>query len=345
MAITFTDGFDHSASLTEKGWTSTTGTDRTIAFQTGVKRTGTRSVGLQNTNTTSNASPNHLQRSLGGNLATARVAFAYQNSAGRSVGILTFMDNATAQVSLRQNADGTLQLVRGATAGTVSLGTSLSTITASQWYHIEVVVTFAGSSTGSATVYLDGVSVINSTLATTIESANAYATAVRLGWTAVPGAAGLSYYDDLIIADSTNSQGQIGAATVIALYPTSDSSVAWTRSTGSTNYTLVDEATANGDTDYVSSSSGPVVDLYGYEDISPTGSILAVSVNVVARDDGGGATQVSAVAKPGATEHAGTAVATGASYANAQTVWASNPDGGSWTRTAVNSALFGIKRT
>ena len=66
------------------------------------------------------------------------------------------------------------------------------------------------------------------------------------------------------------------AATTATLYPTSDGNyVQWTPSTGSTHYTLVDETTCNGTTDYVSETTTGERDSYGISISSiPNGSTI-----------------------------------------------------------------------
>lgn len=338
MATLFFDGCEHASSPTEKGWTIS----GAVSYSTTQKRTGSRSLYLNG----SSYANLHAQRAFGSNLATSRLLFGFYTATTAAFGLCGWVDGSTIQVSLRYNADGTITALRGNWSTGTVLGTSSATITGSSFgNHIEAAATIDGTS-GSVQVWLNGVSILSLTGVNTKASANAYATGGFLGWQgAAAGASGaVAYYDDIILSSDT---AQIGAATVVTLMPSgAGTTTQWTPSTGA-NYAAVDETTANSDTDYVSSSTSGQIDTYAMGDLAGTtsGTILAVAVNVVARDDAGGSPQLQPTIRSGGANYSGTAKATSSTYANLQEIWETDPaTTATWTISGVNALEAGVKK-
>jgi len=86
------------------------------------------------------------------------------------------------------------------------------------------------------------------------------------------------------IADFRYRDPITGEQVVEAIVPTSDSSTAWTRSTGTTNYETVDEIPPSM-TDYVTAASTSLEDIYGMGNTTLTGTANAVSVYTAALQD------------------------------------------------------------
>lgn len=128
--------------------------------------------------------------------------------------------------------------------------------------------------------------------------------------------------------------------------PTGDgATVAWAASAGS-DYQCVDEATPNGDTDFISSATPNDIDTFTYPALGLAGTVLGVAPTSVARKDDAGVRSIREVVRTSGTNYPGGADLTLTStYVNYQQVWETNPAGGAWTVAAVDGAQFGVKLT
>lgn len=128
--------------------------------------------------------------------------------------------------------------------------------------------------------------------------------------------------------------------------PSSDNSVALSRSSGSNNYALVNEVTAD-DTSYVYASTSPLTDLYGMPSM-PANVASTAALRVVSRQsktDAGTATSRIEL-KSGATTAESADINPGTSPGYYWKIWETDPNTGSgWTPSNAGAALPGIKRT
>jgi len=153
-------------------------------------------------------------------------------------------------------------------------------------------------------------------------------------------------FDNVWIAD--DFQGELYS---VLCSPTSDSSVAFARSTGATNYTLIDETAQNGDTDYVQSNTLNALDLYGYSDVGATLTVKAASIVTVCRKDDVGTRGLTPVAHQGSTDYLKTEIAVPLGYpaltgaSNIIQTLPTAPDGSAWTPTIFNGMTWGFKLT
>ena len=349
MTIFLPESFEQPAALADRGWTvngyvSGIGS-YVVAYDTTLHRTGSRCLKIAWVG--SSGAYAYASRSLPSSMATVRAAFGIQFTAytGPILPIITYRDGTTDQISLRWDAgSGTLSFLRGNFSSGTVLGTSVATIAAGGWHHLEIVSTIDPSA-GTATVYLDGVSVLTITGVNTRASANASVNNLYLGsMTAIVSYTNSGvYYDDLVLADASGGQGQIGAVSVQALIPTgAGAHTDWTASAGA-NYACV-VSPANGDTDYVSTGTANAIDTYAMSDLAVSGTVLAVAVSIDARDDGGGAGPITPVLRIAGADYLGTSTAIGSSYGVVSSVWSANPAGGGWDVAAVNALEAGVKK-
>jgi hypothetical protein len=168
----------------------------------------------------------------------------------------------------------------------------------------------------------------------------------------VRASSGSSWYiDDLYLCDGNGSvcntfQGDIR---VQAIFPTADGGTTqWTPSTGTTHYTLVDEATPN-TTDYVSETTAGEKDTFAFGNLTPTsGSVKGVQTLIYASSDDAGSPTMCAVYGNGTPA----SDVDGTTTSPLSTTWAyyietkdQNPVGSTdWTISSVNGAEFGVKR-
>jgi hypothetical protein len=330
MTMLFVDGCQYNAALTEK-WSAAT----SASYSTTTARTGNRSIRLGAGSTSGT-----LTKTFGSSYGTLSVGWGGYMGTGANFSRVQLLDSAGAnQITVNIGSTGTISVYRGSEAGTL-LGTGGS-VPFGSWFHLEFDVT-VHDSTGAVDVYLNGASVISVSGVDTKNTAVAGAASVK--FTGPSNATNpYLYIDDVVI---TNTFAQIGAAIVQTLYPTgAGATTQWTPSAGA-NYAAVDETTGDGDTTYVSTSTLNNIDTYAFGDLTAnSGAVLAVAVNIVGRADAGGSPQVTPVLRPGSTDRLGTGVAQTATYANGQSIWETNPDGGSWTEAAVNASEAGIKKT
>ncbi len=279
--------------------------------------------------------------------------------------IAAFEDAGTFQISLRLNTDGTLQVLRGGSVGgsggevALTGGTSSVSLSLNVWTHLELKVTI-NNSTGTVELRKNGVAIIGPlTSLNTRATANNSANAVRIGFLGNPGiAAGLVSgtfdFDDIIVYDAQTTDANgfsdihdfIGDCALTWLLPTgAGTTTQFTPDSGS-NYARVNEATPDGDTSYVESSTTTNIDTYAMADLPGTASSVksVASVHYMRKTDTGTrGIKAELRAGGGNTAHA-TEQVLSTSYLYYFSNWGQNPNNGSatnWTPTNVNSVEAG----
>lgn len=297
----------------------------------------------------SNAGGRSLIRALPSTYSSIGVGvalrYATMPSANTVHAVISFRSGSTYTFGLRVTTTGAIEAYRmtSVSAG-VSLGvTAPNVIVGGTWHYVEVGVSIHDS-TGTVTVKVDGVAVLTLTGQDTNNGVTTVDTVV-LGYPGgISTSLGTLQIDDLYVVDSATTQGEMK---VEPLRATSDVAQGFGRSTGSTNYTLVDDTTANGDTDYVQGSTVGTVDTYGLGDLSSTpSSILAVQLTSFAMKTDAASRSIALQAKSGATTSDGPNFALAASYGKQERILETDPNtGAAWTATAVNALQAGPKVT
>jgi hypothetical protein len=329
MSLRFIEGFDHYNSILQK-WT-------TAAVAPAFTSSGTR-FGVGQCLSIGN---NNISKGMD-NQATWIVGAAVYESTLVTATVISLLDSSAPQMEVRATNLGALQVVRG---GNTQLGiTANGILSPAVWYYLEFKATI-NNSTGSYEVRVNGVNVLSATGVDTQDTANAYANQIMFSGTTQYS------YDDIYMCDGTGSTNNdfLGDVRVDTIFPTADgSSTDFTPSTGTDNYAMVDDATPDSDSTYVSSSTLNDIDLYTYGDLqSLTGAVYGVQSLIFARKDDAGARSVAPVIKTGATTAVGSDFALGASYTYGRQIFETNPANGStaWTISDVNNSEFGIKVT
>ena len=256
------------------------------------------------------------------------------------------------RVTVGGNYCGILSKVSGATtmglvvpvgaSGTLA-GSCTTNVCDNGWHYLEIEIVLH-TSAGTAKMWVDGALEVNFSGATASSSAPLAVTRWQVG-----GHASSSYLDDLILwTDTDNGDGwttNLGGGVRIfkTVRPTSDAAVEFTRSTGATSYTLVDEQSVSS-TDYVESGTDGHIDRYGFADhgladVTPHGVI----VETHASNPGAGAINVALVAKLSSTIAEGPGVDVPGAYTVFQRHFPEKPGGGSWSLSDIDAATFGIK--
>jgi len=343
MALKFIDGFDHyaTADLTLK-WNS-------IGVSTAIDATGGRrgsgALALDA------GSSKYVQKTIAA-VATAVVGFALKYTGTPSQGYLVYFGDAGAdQCGFRFNADGTVSFYRGTTL----VATSSNSMSAGTWYYCEAKV-LINNTTGTYEFRVNGTSTgwLAATGQNTRSTANNTTNGIYFNARAAnQSSQGINSttvrIDDFYYLDTSGSAPNndfLGDVRIDTVLPSgAGNTTQFTPSTGS-NYQCVDEASQNGDTDYVQDSTVNHKDTYAYADITHTPSaIYGVQVNMIAKKDDAGTRSVCSVVRSGGTDTDGATQALSAvSYSDLMEIIENDPNtAAAWTKTNLNAAEFGVK--
>lgn len=281
--------------------------------------------------------------------AVHHVSLAFRQTAalsGTSAGLgLVFTDGVTPQCSVVFRSDGAILLTAGLPTGT-TLATYAGAVSAQNtWFHFEIEVVVSNTA-GWMKVRKNGNTTDDFTSSLTLDTqatANAYANKLQVGeWVTVNA----QQIDDLLWRSDASSVPWAGDIRCITRMPASDVSVQFSRSTGATNFSCVDEAQQNAATDYVSSATPGHEDFYGIAAISSTPiATIAVTTRAYMQKSDAGARTASVQMKSGAT----TVSSNTATLASSSWGWTWRTDttdpatGAAWTAVAVQNAQVGVK--
>jgi hypothetical protein len=338
MSLLFMDGFDHYATADmNKKWTTASG--GTINPTAGRRNGGA----LQSPGTNSPAKniPN---------TSTLIVGVAFYATSNGSYTFLDFYDavGGGVQVQFGLNSDGSIFCNRagngsgyGPPGGTLIATSSAGAFKFNAWNYLQFKVTISDT-VGTVTIKVDNTTVLNASSLDTKNTANAYATQVRLGGIGVG-----CYFDDLYIADTNGSTNNdfLGDVRIDAYYPNADgTNSAFTCSTGSTHCTLVDESTPN-TTDYNDGVNVGDKDTYNFANMvhNPSAIFGSQLCLAVAKDDSG-ARSVKPCTRSGGANYSGAATALSTSQLYVTEIRETDPaTSAAWTKTNLNAAEFGAE--
>lgn len=283
----------------------------------------------------------YLSRSLGAFYTSGYygISFKIDNLPVAAHRIISMRNATTNHVGVRIETDGRLSVTRDTTI----LGTSTGpVILATAWHRIELYFSIHDTS-GAYELRVDGTTVLS---ATNVDTRNGATTNVD-SWLfgSVNGA--VSYYDDYTFNDSagTANTGFLGDLRVESIRPSADVLAAWSRSAGTTNYSLVDDSIGLDTTDYVT-ASGPVIDRYALTALldSPAQVMAVQTVFHASKDNTGPASVRTNIVS-------GTDVANGATNGLNTTgffytdLHETDPQGGgAWTGPRVNALQLELER-
>lgn len=243
----------------------------------------------------------------------------------------------TGQITLSGDADGTLRVSRGSTAGTNVIASSAAGVLNQDGSFHYVEFTFnLHASTGSATVKVDGITVIS---ATGLNSKGGTTTAIASFGL---GSTDYNTLDDFYVTDGAS----LGERRIVACRPSADTATAdWTPNSGSPHFSRVNETAADGDTTYVSSSTVGHKDLYDCDNLptSPT-TIDGVRIISAARKDDAATRTYRQLLKSSSTTANGADVGVNSSYTMAESQFLTDPaTSAAWTASGVNAMQIGIE--
>jgi len=338
MSLLFCDGFDHyaTADITKKWTTQSLGTINTSA--------GRRSGGAwlcANGNA-------YLTKTLPGSYSTIIMGFAWKPVvAGAANAFIAVMrEGSIEHIALNFNAANKFEIVRGGVGGTI-LATSTSAFSTGSFYFVELKVN-VHDSTGVAVLKINGVIEINVSSIDTRNGGTGIINNVGIGDPATWAHGGNDVYDDLYVCDTAGSAPNndfLGDCRIDTLFPSADgSNSAWTPSTGTAHFSLVDEGTPN-TTDYVESNVVGSKDTWNFQDLAAiTGIIYGAQICTAALKDDAGGRSIANTVKSGAANADGATQAMSTSQVYFLDVFAVDPaTGAAWTEANLNAAEFGVK--
>lgn len=338
MALRFVDSMSHYSTLLEK-WDNT-GEIPYVLTSSSPRRAGGKSV----------TPPNWYGACLKilGNQSTWIVGHAAKMMGGNE-SVATFWDGTTCKIQVTTNLDGTLRVNNGAWT---LLGTSLA-IPFNVWIFIEVKVVIHASA-GSVEIRVNGDTLLSISGVVTSSAGNAYANLIGVGQPSGQSDPSVSAADgqlhtDWYMCDGTGTTNNdfLGDCVVECLLPTGAGAESqWTPSAGS-NYENVDEALANGDTDYNKSNTVGQVDTYAMADlVSATGLIYGVQYVQYARKDNAGTRKIAGVARIGSADYPGNDINLYDAYRVMMDIQEKSPStAAAWTISEINAMEYGAKVT
>jgi hypothetical protein len=237
----------------------------------------------------------------------------------------------------------------------IALGTTSVTVPPGAYTHVEWLTTIHPTA-GTTQVWFNGVSVLALTSQNTRNSANSSANQVFLGNKGGSGGV-VAQFDDIVIYDQqpTDLQGnpdihsQVGDVGCYWLLPTgAGSNTTWAPNGAATNYGCVNEATNDGDTTYVSSSTIGQIDTYAMADLpASVVNVKSFAVMPFARKDDVGSRSMAAALRSNSANFVGPTIALGNTYQYYFNNWGQNPGSTPtptpWTPTSINALEIGIE--
>lgn len=259
--------------------------------------------------------------------------------------LFSFYKSGTSQIWFRLNTNGTIAAYRGTTL----LGTTANALTQNVEQYIELKVLLHGS-TGTVTIHVDGIEWLALTGVNTQNAGVSTWDEIYRGPVTGASASGEWNFDDLYVADGSGASWNdfVGDVRIDAVLPTTNGTTRnFTPSTGTDDFAVVDEASANGDTDYVEASAVNDVVTMNFPNAPVTGAdIYGVQVVAQAKKTDAGAAGHKAVTRLGGVDYLGAEVGLGSTYQFLTQPWAVKPsDASPWTDTDFNAAEFGAKKS
>jgi hypothetical protein len=362
MALLWFDSFDHyvAADMGQK-WSPVAGGGTgngvlTIGATSGRRSTqGLRLIGVPNS-----GNSGFVQRTFtpSGNTCIVGVASkwvsgvnaAYALPGSESPCVIGIRLNGATQCWLYLNVgSGLLELYRGSTQLQVaSAGMSIGS-----YPFIEIMAVIATGTAGSVQVRINNTLVMDVSGINTANSGTAGWNQIKLGQMAsTPGSSGANMelaFDDCYVCDGSGAAPWntfLGDCSAVASYPTAEGAASdWTPLSGTDNALMVKEATADGDTSYVSTITPGATDVYVTPDTAPGATLLGVQVSLQLKKEDAGSCVVNAVARVGTTNYPLPVPNPGTAYAIGSAVFTVNPATGlPWTEAEYNAAQFGFAR-
>jgi len=245
----------------------------------------------------------------------------------------------TAGINLHTGTDGSIKIKCGSTL----LDTSdTGVITANTWQYVEIKVK-CNDTTGTYDVWVDDVNVLSGSNVDTKAGTLAYHDVV---WLTRGDLAYENRFDDFYVLDGSattpNTRLTSSNTFITAIYPNGDSVIDWTPTGGGSHYTQVN--TYNEST-YIETGTSGDQDIFDYEAFSKVGTTIeAIQINTVAMEKDAKSYPLKTVAASSSnTVFSSNKPVCSTDPLGFTHVMVTDPDGDAWTKTALDSAKFGVE--
>jgi hypothetical protein len=248
---------------------------------------------------------------------------------------------ADTQVSLVMQSDGKLDLFRGGYGGTL-LAAGTTTITVGSWFYIELRV-YIDDSSGEYELRIDGNTEYSATTVDTRNDATYNFGSRILFYNPYNGDD--CFIDDVyVLGDTANTAGGfLGDCAIETYMPNADGTQTdFTRSTGSTDWELVDEVPAS-ETDYLYSSTAADQVTVNFANAGAGADIVAAAAWAHCSMGSGGGRDIKLLCDSGATLDASTSKRLRNDAAVMEGYLVDPNTAAAWTLTNLNLAEFGIE--
>ena len=243
------------------------------------------------------------------------------------------------RLTLAIGTDRLLRLYKGKIAGTL-LATSTTALSLGVWAYLELRF-YIHDTTGEYELKIDGVSEFSATSVDTRDST----TATGFDWMMFDVFRADTYIDDLyVLGDTANTAGGfLGDVAVEVFMPNAQGTYTdFTRSTGTTDWDLLDEQPASA-TDYVYCSTAADQVTVNFADASAGPDIKGVSLWAHCDMGSGGARDVKLLCDSGATLDASSAKRIRYDAGLMEGYLADPNTSVAWTLSGFNAAEFGVE--
>ncbi len=351
MTLLHMDGFDHYATgtagrtdMNEYGYLTSTFLDEQISSADTPFSNG-RALQLLTGN-------RFVKKDLGANYTTlfAMAHVKVFTQFAQSHAFLTFWDSANGiQLTVGCNNTGRLVVWRGDVGGTQLAISTLAYVTLGSWDHIAAKIVFS-QTVGTIDIQWNGVTIAEMSLTglDTCATANTNARYVSLEADSAVGSDDITF-DNWYIWDDAGSapwNAFVGERRIETVFPDADTATEqWTTSSGSDSFAMVDEASPDDDTTYLTSSTPGNRTILDTQDlISTTGTCTAVAVACLSRKTDVDATEVAAGVVSSGVESQSPDFVLAATYAGFFHIAALNPNGSvAWTPTTAQASQLAIE--
>jgi hypothetical protein len=334
MTLRFAESCDNGSDMAGRGW----GTTFALGFTTNAGKTGGGAFSYTGGD---GSALFYRTVSMGTALARCAMWMKWGGTPGSDKPFIRWTNAAATQFGgVGIATTGVLKVYPWNTSWASALATGTINVCDGGWHYVESECYFADAS-GSLKVWVDGTLDINFS-GDTLTTGTVSQDRIYFG-----DGVGNAYKDDILIWDDSGSDltGNLGGKAYLmkVLRPTSDASVQFTRSTGATNWSLVDEATL-ATSDYVEDGTSGHIDRYGFADTGlTTEAVKAVVVEAVAANPGAGSISCKILSELSGTTDESASISVPAVTSVLQAAFVTKPGGGAWAMTNVDSATFGIK--
>lgn len=325
-----TEGFDLYPSLSQAGYgvASTWNLSGGMTLITG--RFGGQALAMSDSSLqiATRDFPSTMQFALG---------LAYYRASTRATEIVQILGSAgIAQITVSVNEFGTLSVLR---SGVVIATSPANVLPLNSWNYIEICVV-GSNSAGSLRVYLNDVE-ISSMALSSFDTLGGDTDFSRLSLYSTNNSS--CRFDDIYL--EIDGAVRVGEGRIVALPVTADDTVAFTPSTGTSNFEMVNEVPAS-DADYNSSSTIGATDRFNVTNLPFTaGSIYGIQVTLLGRKDDAGSRVVRSHIYSNTTEQEGSdfVLALGTSVFH-RDFYPTDPNGGvAWTQSAIDAMKIGYR--